>query len=72
MGTIDFEEITEKSIDTFSVPPGNPEDVAFMPLSSGTTGLPKCIQLTHRNLVSAIYQQCHPDLEFSDPPSGKQ
>lgn len=34
----------------------NPEDVAFIPFSSGTTGVPKGVQLTHRNLVANILQ----------------
>ncbi|MDB4977242.1 MAG: AMP-dependent synthetase and ligase, partial [Myxococcaceae bacterium] len=29
-----------------------PDDVAFLSLSSGSTGVPKCIQLTHRNILS--------------------
>lgn len=29
-----------------------PEDLSFLPYSSGTTGLPKGVCLTHRNLVS--------------------
>ena len=31
-----------------------PSDVAFLPLSSGTTGLPKHVMLTHRNLVAGL------------------
>lgn len=33
-----------------------PDDLAVLPFSSGTTGLPKGVQLTHRNLVANIYQ----------------
>ena len=33
-----------------------PSDVAFLPVSSGTTGLPKHVMLTHRNLVAALCQ----------------
>ena len=29
-----------------------PDDVAFFTLTSGSTGVPKCIMLTHRNLLS--------------------
>ena len=30
------------------------DDVVLIPYSSGTTGLPKGVQLTHRNLVSEL------------------
>ncbi|KAG1687954.1 putative 4-coumarate--CoA ligase 3 [Nymphon striatum] len=33
-----------------------PDDVAFLPYSSGTTGLPKGVMLTHRNIISNIIQ----------------
>lgn len=33
-----------------------PDDVAFIVFSSGTTGLPKGVMLSHRNLVSNILQ----------------
>src|SRR5205814_4478018 len=32
------------------------EDVAFLPYSSGTTGLPKGVMLTHHNMVANCYQ----------------
>lgn len=32
----------------------SPNDVAALPYSSGTTGLPKGVMLTHRNLIAAI------------------
>jgi acyl-CoA synthetase (AMP-forming)/AMP-acid ligase II/thioesterase domain-containing protein/acyl carrier protein/NADP-dependent 3-hydroxy acid dehydrogenase YdfG len=32
-----------------------PDDIAFFNLSSGSTGIPKCIMLTHRNLLSRAY-----------------
>jgi acyl-CoA synthetase (AMP-forming)/AMP-acid ligase II len=34
----------------------NAADVAFLPCSSGTTGLPKIVVLTHRNLVANLGQ----------------
>ncbi|XP_014669244.1 PREDICTED: probable 4-coumarate--CoA ligase 5 isoform X2 [Priapulus caudatus] len=35
--------------------------VAALPFSSGTTGRPKAVMLTHRNLLSNVYQCTHPD-----------
>ena len=32
------------------------EDLATMPFSSGTTGLPKGVMLTHHNIVTALCQ----------------
>lgn len=33
------------------------EDVCFLPYSSGTTGLPKGVEITHRNIVANCVQQ---------------
>jgi acyl-CoA synthetase (AMP-forming)/AMP-acid ligase II len=40
-------------------------DVALLPTSSGTTGLPKSVELTHRNLVASLCQTrlAHPVAE---------
>jgi acyl-CoA synthetase (AMP-forming)/AMP-acid ligase II/pimeloyl-ACP methyl ester carboxylesterase/NADP-dependent 3-hydroxy acid dehydrogenase YdfG len=32
--------------------PSQPEDIAFFNLTSGSTGMPKCISLTHKNLIA--------------------
>ncbi|XP_077991028.1 uncharacterized protein LOC144445363 [Glandiceps talaboti] len=37
------------------------EDVVFLPYSSGTTGLPKGVMLTHHNIISNIEQQTKPE-----------
>ena len=44
-----------------ALPEGSPDDVAILPYSSGTTGFPKGVQLTHRNVVSNLYQMSSPD-----------
>ncbi|EFJ29005.1 4-coumarate:CoA ligase [Selaginella moellendorffii] len=38
-----------------------PDDVVALPFSSGTTGLPKGVMLTHKSLVSSIAQQVDGD-----------
>ena len=35
------------------------EDIAVLPYSSGTTGLPKGVMLTHRNLIANVLQNGH-------------
>ena len=42
----------------------SPEDIAVLPYSSGTTGVPKGVKLTHRNLVANMAQLDHPVMEF--------
>nr|WIF19743.1 4-coumarate: coenzyme A ligase 1 [Odontosoria chinensis] len=39
----------------------NPDDVVALPYSSGTTGLPKGVMLTHRSLITSIAQQVDGD-----------
>lgn len=36
------------------------EDTFVLPYSSGTTGMPKGVELTHRNLVANTLQLDHP------------
>ncbi|GAB6028007.1 hypothetical protein CHUAL_002234 [Chamberlinius hualienensis] len=45
-----------------------PDDVICMPYSSGTTGLPKGVMLTHRNLCANIAQISHPGVGFTFTP----
>lgn len=41
------------------------KETCLLPYSSGTTGLPKGVELTHHNLVANLSQICHPGLRIS-------
>ncbi|KAM0736789.1 4-coumarate:CoA ligase 1 [Formica fusca] len=64
-GTIPFDDLITRGK---SLPPISTnttcDNVAVLPFSSGTTGLPKGVMLTHRNLVSniAMCQSCFGDM----------
>lgn len=66
-GCTHFSELT--SADETAAPPVDPQpdDVVALPFSSGTTGLPKGVMLTHRGLVTSVAQQVdggNPNLWF--------
>jgi long-subunit acyl-CoA synthetase (AMP-forming) len=65
-GTINFQEMTHKDIDTSNLAAYervSPDSVAVLPYSSGTTGLPKGVKLSHRNLITNCLQVlCEPKL----------
>jgi len=55
-GAISVDQLLSKRC-KLTVPPCNPrDDVAALPFSSGTTGLPKGVMLTHYNLVANTTQ----------------
>jgi acyl-CoA synthetase (AMP-forming)/AMP-acid ligase II len=57
VGTVDLRQMLQDGVDTSDVCfTGNIEDTAVLPYSSGTTGLPKGVMLSHRNIVSNIAQ----------------
>ncbi|HEU4894364.1 MAG TPA: 4-coumarate--CoA ligase family protein, partial [Acidimicrobiia bacterium] len=49
-----FELLASDPIDQVDIDPG--QHVVVLPFSSGTTGLPKGVELTHRNLVANLAQ----------------
>ncbi len=61
-GATPFEEIFGDPSDVPDVSIDAAEDLAVLPYSSGTTGLPKGVMLTHRNLVANMeqIQRCNP------------
>ena len=60
-GTVAFAELAEHPDHGFTEPTDGPidpdRDVALLPYSSGTSGLPKGVRLTHRALVANVLQQ---------------
>ncbi|KAF5305709.1 hypothetical protein FQR65_LT07606 [Abscondita terminalis] len=55
---ISLKQLTENGHDDFEPAVGCPTDTAFLNLSSGTTGLPKCVEISHENLIP-ITNHCY-------------
>jgi long-chain acyl-CoA synthetase len=55
-GTRDYKALL--AADGINGVPGDPDDVAWLFYTSGTTGRPKGAQLTHRNLLVMVYAYC--------------
>ncbi|XP_031257872.1 4-coumarate--CoA ligase 2-like [Pistacia vera] len=66
-GCLHFSELTQADENDFPEVKFNPDDVVALPYSSGTTGLPKGVMLTHKGLVTSVAQQVdgeNPNLYF--------
>lgn len=61
-GAIDFNELKDSVIDTLE--DVNPKETFYLPYSSGTTGLPKGVELTHDNIASNIAQIEVPEIRL--------
>ena len=74
-GTIKFQDMTSDNIDSSALVKNkhfNLEDIVVLPYSSGTTGLPKGVQLSHRNLITNCLQiQSEPKICTARKASGK-
>ncbi|KAL0012731.1 hypothetical protein SO802_007839 [Lithocarpus litseifolius] len=62
-----FSELTQANENQIPKVDISPDDVVALPYSSGTTGLPKGVMLTHKGLVTSVAQQVdgeNPNLYF--------
>lgn len=67
-GCMHFSELIQSNENDMPSVEINPDDIVVLPFSSGTTGLPKCVILTHKNLVTNIAQVVdgeNPNLYFN-------
>ncbi|KAA8540582.1 hypothetical protein F0562_024499 [Nyssa sinensis] len=56
-GCLHFSELTQADENEMPEVEISPDDVVALPYSSGTTGLPKGVMLTHRGQVTSVAQQ---------------
>lgn len=60
---LDFDQlVSQHSPSSITESTTQPSDLAVLPYSSGTTGLPKGVMLTHANLIANLEQLNHPSI----------
>ncbi|CAA7030054.1 unnamed protein product [Microthlaspi erraticum] len=67
-GCVSFTELTITDETELPKPEISPEDTVSLPYSSGTTGIPKGVIITHKGLVTSIAQKVdgeNPNLHFT-------
>ncbi|KAF3545356.1 hypothetical protein DY000_02004689 [Brassica cretica] len=67
-GCVSFKELAQADETELPKPEISPEDTVAMPYSSGTTGLPKGVMITHKGLVTSIAQKVdgeNPNVNFT-------
>uniref|UniRef100_M4CC89 4-coumarate--CoA ligase n=1 Tax=Brassica campestris TaxID=3711 RepID=M4CC89_BRACM len=67
-GCVSFKELAQADETELPKPQISPEDTVAMPYSSGTTGLPKGVMITHKGLVTTIAQKVdgeNPNVNFT-------
>ncbi|EXC37569.1 4-coumarate--CoA ligase 1 [Morus notabilis] len=68
-GCLHFSELTNSDENALPAVDISPDDVVALPYSSGTTGLPKGVMLTHKGLVTSVSQQVdgeNPNLYYGE------
>lgn len=60
-GCLHFSDLTQPTDQELPSVTISPDDVVALPYSSGTTGLPKGVRLTHKGLVTSVAQQVDGD-----------